>query len=451
MGHESAPDHVYYTRKVMSSTAQPKVLQRLITRTLILMFVLAIVIGAYQWAQQQKGDFDLAPADSAGYIAAVEYKESGQQAVAFAPDGKKIANLGWKDGITDRDLAWQPDGNRLFFVSDRAATAGSDVRTFNIFRWDAVRNSEPSQRTVGTRGRSNIFFSAESVDDNRTALITSGGFVLEFDSKDRATRQVLPPVGREVVRTDEEGSGVSGQFSAMYQMLGGGGTDSQISFRVAKWCGGKDFVAAVLRGEEGETLILQDLRPDEKGSVPEPKPIMAGERVEFAVDPKTGNVVFAVLGFRWISPQMIPPQFKQGNKVTTPFRHVLGFADPREAGFKVIAASTDDEASFTSPAISPSGERVAVVIGPFKDGSVESQSIALMPIAEGAVRARAELVTGPVYEPSWSPNGETLAYVRRKDGQRAIFAINADGSGERQVSSEGEYAFPIFSPQLKTK
>jgi TolB protein len=415
------------------------------------MFVLAIVLGVFQWAQQQKGDFDLAPSDTADYIAAVQFKDNGQQAVVFAPDAKMTASSGWQEGLTDRDLAWQPDGNRLFFVSDREARGTNGVKAFNIFRWDPVRNSEPAQRTVGTRGRSNIHFPAEqAVEENRNALITSGGFVLEFDSKEGSTRQVLPPVGREVVRTDEEGSGVDGQFSQLYKMLGGG-ADSQISFRVAKWCGGKDFIAAVLRGEEGETFLVQDMRVDVKGQAIPPKPIMAGERVEISVDPKTGNVVFCVLGFRWISPELTPPQFKLGNKLTTPFRHGIGFVDPREGVFKMIAVSVDDAAAFASPEVSPDGSRVATVVGTYEDGAVTPLNLALMPVAEQGVKARTELLSGEVYEPNWHPSGDRIAFIRRKDGRRVICVVGADGSGERQVSGEGEFAFPKFSPQIKSK
>ncbi len=427
----------------MSSPIVPKVSQRLVVRTLVLMFVLAIVLGVYQWAQQQKGDFDLAPSDTAGMIAAIEYKDEGQQVVAFKPDGTKIENSGWEAGVIDRDLVWQPDGNRLFFVSDRAKVPGSNVKAFNIVRWDAARASAPSQRTVGTRGRSNPNFADQPGDEeNRTALIASGGFVLEFDSKDRATRQVLPPLGNEVSVSEEEGAGSSGQFGGLYGQLGS-------SFRLAKWAGGKRYIAAIMRSEEGEVLVIQDTELTDKGQISPPRPVMAGEKIEISIDPKSGKVVFSVTNFRWLSPDQIPPQFKQGNKITIPFKHAICIATPGEPSFEVIAASNDDTACFGAPAVSPSGDRVALTVGSYADGNLSPREMTLMPVSSGGVRAAAKLVDGEVFEPSWHPNGQSLAFIRRKDSNRTVFAINVDGSGERQVSGDGEFAFPRFSPQSK--
>ena len=86
--------------------------------------------------------------------------------------------------------------------------------------------------------------------NNETGLMTAGGFVLEFDPKKGSTHQVLPPVGKERGSQEAE-EGSASQFDEIYQRLGS-------SFREAKWLKGKEYVAAVMRREEGgEILIVQ--------------------------------------------------------------------------------------------------------------------------------------------------------------------------------------------------
>ncbi|MDX2065951.1 MAG: hypothetical protein SFX74_09440 [Fimbriimonadaceae bacterium] len=423
---------------------QPKITQRLLLRTLFLALALAVVVAAYQWLQSLKGDFDLAPANTAGMIAAVQFEADGQRVVAFSPDGKKVENPGWRSGITDRDHAWSSDGNRLFFISDRNPDANAkdaDIRAFNIFRWNPVTNSNPEQRTTSSRGRSNPNFADEVVEGApNTALITSGGFVLEFNPKERKTTQVLPPIGREVAISDEE-SGATSQFSGLYGKFG-------TSFRFAKWCGKRRFIAGVMRGDEGETLVVQDTELNAKGELPPPVPVMAGERVDFVVDPKTGRLVYSVQNFRWVTVEAIPPQFREGNKVTVPFRHGLGIHTPGQRQDEIITFSQDFTMAFGAPTIKPDGSQIAVTVGKYADSSLSPTQLILLPVTANATEARSVLLEGEVFEPNFSPDGKQLAFIRRKGGKRAIAVINSDGSGERVVADDRDYSTPKFSTQI---
>ena len=428
----------------MAKSITPKIARKLVTRSVILMITLAVLFYGYHWAQQQKGDFDFAPANTSGMVAAIRLEDEGSRAVAFGADGKLIENPGYEPGNTDRDLVWQPDGNRVFFVSDRAKVAGTNVKAFNIFRWNPTTGDMPSQRTEGTRGRSNPSFSDEEAEGkNASALIVSGGFVLEFTPKDKSTRQVLPPVSNEVAAgKEEEGDGSVSQFSQAYENLG-------TSFRIAKWVKGKRYIAAVMRSDTGEVLVLQDLEPGDKGLKP-PRPVVAGEHVEIAISPKDGKVVYSVQNFRWPNDKMIPDQFKKGNVVTVPFRHSIGIFDPENPDESApVAISNSDKIAFGQPSISPDSSVIAVTVGNFADTALAPKQLVVMPLRSGGGASPAVLVQGEVYEPSWHPNGKSLVYVKRANGKRTLFTIGNDGSNEKALSTDGDFASPKFSPQSK--
>ncbi|CAN5410939.1 hypothetical protein BH11ARM2_BH11ARM2_35560 [soil metagenome] len=423
------------------SKAQPKILQKMLLRTVLLAAMLAALFYAYNWTRERKGDFDIAPADTKGWTLAVKVQTDGQQVVAVKPDGTIVENAGWTAGTVDRDAVWQPDGNRAFFVSDRDAPGNpKGAKAFNIFRWNPVTNGEPDQRTVGTRSRSDPAFPMQPVEGPVTALITSGGFVQEFDAKDRSTRQILPPVGNEVATSnDEGGAAASSQFSAFYGELGN-------SFRTARWLHGKDFIAAVMRRDEGEVLVIQDMRPTSDGKFKRPLVPAAGERIDLAVDPKSGNLVFSVMGFAFPPGQPVPDQFKKGNTITVPFKNALFRVDPEKGMEPPVAAS--NVAAFAHPVISPDGSQIVMVVGQFADGAITPKQLSILPNQSGAAPAQATLVEGEVYEPVWSKDGSRILYAKRTSGSRSIFEIGKDGSGERNLTGgKGDFANPAPSPQ----
>lgn len=424
------------------SKSQPKILQKMLLRTLGLTIALGALFFAYSWTREQKGDFGgITAADTKGWVLAIKYQPDGQQAVAIKPDGTLVGNAGWKAGTVDRDAVWQPDGNRAFFVSDREAPGNpKGVKAFNIFRWNPVANGEPDQRTIGTRGRSDPAFPVQPVEGPETALITSGGFVLEFDSKERSTRQVLPPVGNEISTSEGEGGqAATSQFSAFYGELGN-------SFRTARWLRGKDFIASVMRNDDGEVLVIQDMRPSPDGKFKRPAVPVAGDRIDIAVDPKTGNLVFAVMGFRFPPGQPIPPQYKKGNTITVPFKNALFRVDPDKGLEPPVAVS--DTGAFAHPVVSPDGSQIVMVMGIFEDGGVTPKQLSIVPNQSGGAPAQATLVEGEVYEPVWTKDGSKILYAKRADGARSIFEIGKDGSGERNLTGgKGDFVNPAPSPQ----
>jgi Tol biopolymer transport system component len=68
--------------------------------------------------------------------------------------------------------------------------------------------------------------------------------------------------------------------------------------------------------------------------------------------------------------------------------------------------------------------------------------------------AAAAAAQPPVFlniNPSWSPDGRQLAFESQRSGRIAIYVINADGSGERQLTHNvADDTHPAWSPDGST-
>ena len=416
-----------------SPGSQPKIVQRLLVRTAGFLFVLAILFGGYRWAIEQHGDFDKG-GDSVGMIAALRREPNGQQAVLIRPDGTVFGTKSWKEGVTDREPVWSPDGRFLYFASDRKDN------TFHIFRWNPTSDDAQSRTDKGG-SRSNPTFAPG--DTESRPLIVSGGMVRELDPTTFKAPQILPPPNSEIAQSG------SGDEQGTESALAGYGGGLGKSFRIARYLPGRQAVAAVMRREEGEVLIIQSLTPV-NDRVPKPIPVMAGDRIDFDLDPSTGALVCAVQNFRWVDRDAVPAQFRKGNRIVTPFRNMIGIIDPKTGTPSIMGASPDDKSAFGAPHVSPDGTRVLATAGSVQDGSLLPEVLLTMPLrAQGAQQASV-LARGEVYEPSWSVDGKRIVYAKRTGGKRDVYTMNADGTEEKNLTQgKGDYATPLFSPMVK--
>ncbi|MFX9042746.1 hypothetical protein ABTN45_20195, partial [Acinetobacter baumannii] len=80
--------------------------------------------------------------------------------VAIKPDGTIVESPDFVKGSRDRDAVWRPDGNRIFFSSDR------EEKAFNIYRWNLATN-KVVRRTLGKIGKTDPSFSYLGTADSQ--------------------------------------------------------------------------------------------------------------------------------------------------------------------------------------------------------------------------------------------------------------------------------------------
>ena len=410
---------------------------------MILLFVLAILFGAYRYVDSRKNDFNYGSSSAEGLISAIKRTDDGAEAVLIEKDGTVKGTDSYKPGATDRDPVWRPDGKFLFFTSDRTGN------TSHVFRWNPDQ-SDAEPRTVGSRGRTSPTFPAEDVPDADDAmLIISGGTVQALDPTSRMTPQLLPPNTSTITQNsaDDEQGGSEALFESLYGKLG-------TSFSYARWCKDNRYIAAIMKRDGGEVLVIQDMTVGTNGKLPNIIPIVAGDHVAFDISPKDGNIVFAVEGFQWPDPDHIPEEFKKGNKITTPFKHVLGFIDPTvKTGLQPISVSRNDVIAYESPSVSPDGSKVLAIAGPYDPSSqsIASKVLVSAPVQVGGAQAMTKLIDGEVYEPSWSHDGKLIAFAMRSNGHRDIYTMHDDGSSQVDITGgKGDFSNPRFNPQQKS-
>jgi TolB protein len=86
---------------------------------------------------------------------------------------------------------------------------------------------------------------------------------------------------------------------------------------------------------------------------------------------------------------------------------------------------------------------------PYPAGGVGDLAGDIQTMGGGAGTFTATLARHPAddRDPDWSPNGQWIAFASNRTGTYQIWAVRPDGSGLRQVTTDGwEKSFPAFSP-----
>jgi WD40 repeat protein len=402
-------------------------------RLVVFVVSLGVVGWLFVWLMGKKGDIQLG-SDTSGMIAAMLLTEDGSQAVSIDPKGAVTKSAGYTAGRTDRDLAWSPDGNRLFFISDRKEDS------FHIFRWDPQRNAEPEQRSIDKTSRSNLFFDNKpAADSDLSGLVAVRGTVQEFFPVNGKSSQILPPSKQRVEA--EEGGGAGNTFELLYNRFGK-------SFRVARWLKSRRFIAAVMRREEkGEALVIQDFEPDKDGRIKPPMQIFNAEKIEIDVDPATQNIVANIL-------EVTPPEGADGKPIKAGFVHGVFIIDPTKSSNEAVAPvllSPDIKQCVTEIKCSPDGSTLLFVPAAYAgDGNGTNAGLASCPLKPQGGGSGTQLVQGSVTSPSFSPDGTKITFVKREGQAYAVFIADSNGSNVRNLTgTTGEYSRPLFSPQYK--
>ncbi len=123
-------------------------------------------------------------------------------------------------------------------------------------------------------------------------------------------------------------------------------------------------------------------------------------------------------------------------------RYNLQIADVDGANPQVALTSREP---IISPSWSPDGQRIAYVSFEAKKPVVYVHTL-----ASGQRKAIANF-TGSNSAPAWSPDGSRLAVALTRDGHSQIYIVGADGSGARRLMSSGGIdTEPNFSPDGQT-
>ena len=105
-----------------------------------------------------------------------------------------------------------------------------------------------------------------------------------------------------------------------------------------------------------------------------------------------------------------------------------------------ITRLTNNDAIDTGPSYSPDGEFVA-----FESDRGGSQQIYVMESDGGSAR-RITFGKGRYGTPVWSPRGDLIAFTRQSGGRFAIGVIRPDGSGERILVQDYLVEGPTWAP-----
>lgn len=374
---------------------------------------------------------------SAGYISASMQKEEGEVAVLIAPDGKITEAPGFTQGASDQPPIWSDDGQRLYFASDR------ENGESHVFRWNPARNLV-ERKSLDKRTKSAISMTVPG-GSSKTMLVVAGGTVMEIDPAKNTSKQVLPP--RKGSSQGQGEFGATSQFDQFYASIG-------TSFKTARWGKDKEFIVSVMRREEGEIMICQNVTDFSKP----PTIVVAGDRVDFDLAPD-GTVVFTCQKFTFPSPNLVPPELVKNGKIEYPFRHMIGFFKPGEPGVyepgptqsNVIAVTANDEICFGSPKVSPDGSLVLCTVGPYEGyGMMKVRNLITMAVRVRGGEETKTIVPHRVYEAEWRADGKKIVFTGEAEGKQVVFTVNADGSEMKAITgTKGSFRGARFSPAIK--
>ena len=233
-------------------------------RLVISLFSIAALIFAIQGLISIKKDPDFGSVDTKGWIAGIERTEKGQRAIIIKPDGEIEVSPDHLEKSFDSSLRWQPDGQRLYFMSDRKGKAR------NLYRWNLATN-RVQKRTLSKRPKSNPqFHKPNSACKTSSCLLISSAKVLEFESHSGSTPQVLPPISGNGVNT--------AKLIAIYDALGE-------NFIKAQWSQDNSWIIATIRKKNlSQVLIAQNMKSADQA----PIVLLKGRNIDFDVNNQGG-------------------------------------------------------------------------------------------------------------------------------------------------------------------
>jgi hypothetical protein len=430
-----------------------KINRKLVQRTVVFLVIFAAIgYGAY-WLLSKHSDPDLfvGPAGTVGDVAAIETVPAsgsvpvGYQAVVIKPDSSIVACPDYVPGAADSNLAWRPDGGRLFFESDRYQQEP------HLYRWNPDTGLV-ERRTTDKRPKGVMSFASpglEPKEGDANALMIAGGTVVTIDANTGETKQLLPPNSSS---TMPGGGGEAGAQSAMEKYSAFG-----TSFVKAMWSKDKHYIVAVMNRESGDqALIIQDMTNPKA----RPQGIVMGKYIGLDVAQSSGRIAFSVVGSEvpdWYTDDEKKPFIKNG-KIVPPLFSLCALMDlenqnptpgkPSTSG-PILRSPTGRTIAFGSPSISPDEKMVVMPVGVMGPNGFQCAELIGVPFAPNAGNAGFILAKGNFSGVTWTPDSSNVVAISYGPGTSDVveFEAKPNGATKNLTQGKGTFVEAAASPQ----
>jgi len=315
---------------------------------------------------------------------------------------KQITDGKW----VDRDPTWAPDGQLLAFISDRGGTPGI---------W--------SVPYMG--GAPTLLREVSDLDSKNLVAWSQDGQTIYYEAKNNLYAMRLAS-GQTTHLTQFSSEGAQ----VFHYTLSPG--EDQITY--TKMINGKWRVeVATLRG--GAARQITGAGWNDRS----PKWLPDGRRLAFLSDRSGLNQVYVAQpdGARLEQITFGSDNYSDLD-VSSDGKRIITVAEKENANIFSCDVRTGAEVGHTSdfglqlfPDLSPDGERIAFQSS--DSGGDENTSLSIKPVA---TESQAAQLLSPALDPRWSPDGKTLAFLRRSADRYEIRKVSPDGKNESLLATD---------------
>jgi len=128
---------------------------------------------------------------------------------------------------------------------------------------------------------------------------------------------------------------------------------------------------------------------------------------------------------------------------TTLLLTCLCLAAPASAQFRAMAAPVTYSQNY-DPSLSPDGRRMVFL------KALEGRETLFIASSDGTGEKQLVKTDADIEDPAWSPDGTQIAYVRIADGKKSLHVMGIDGSNDRAVTPASQSPIhPAWTPDSK--
>ncbi|HEU5057490.1 MAG TPA: Tol-Pal system beta propeller repeat protein TolB [Kofleriaceae bacterium] len=250
----------------------------------------------------------------------------------------------------------------------------------------------------------------------------------------------------------------TGAFGVMKFKVSGGGSSISIDFRLYEVeKGDRAVLQRTYKGSSADARKLTHMWCNEVVKHMTGEPGFFGSKIAFVT--KTGRRSKAVMAMDFDghgpysvsknrSINILPAWSPSGGKIafTSYMRDNPDLYVASAGGGRPVRTSYRYGMN-TGASWSPDGSKIALTLS--KDGNPE---IYVIDSFSGKILRRLTNNRAIDSGAAWSPDGSQIAFVSDREGGPQIFVMNADGSGQRRVSMNGNYnTTPAWNPRKGTR